>query len=135
MFWLRNKNNNFQLCTLIWGPVIGMDHVISELCYKGIILQRNYTKMTIYNPIICKIPWYFFLSHMSVLYPNLCYNECVIKRLHCIEYETTQTLKKHQGWKVLLGKDWFNSGFVILYSIKLFCNSNGLIFHDRHKFT
>ena len=21
MFWLRNKNNNFQLCTLIWGPV------------------------------------------------------------------------------------------------------------------
>ena len=20
MFWLRNKKNNFQLCTLIWGP-------------------------------------------------------------------------------------------------------------------
>ena len=26
---------------------IGMDHVISELCYKGTILQRNYRKMTI----------------------------------------------------------------------------------------
>ena len=22
MFWLRNKKNNFQLHTLIWGPVI-----------------------------------------------------------------------------------------------------------------
>ena len=20
MFWLKNKKNNFQLCTLIWGP-------------------------------------------------------------------------------------------------------------------
>ena len=27
--------------------VIGMDHVISELCYKGTILQRNYRKMTV----------------------------------------------------------------------------------------
>ena len=26
---------------------IGMDRVISELCYKGTILQRNYRKMTI----------------------------------------------------------------------------------------
>ena len=35
---------------------IGMDHVISELCYtKGTILQRNYRKMTIFHghfPII-----------------------------------------------------------------------------------
>ena len=30
---------------------IGMDHVISEPCYKGTILQRNYRKMT-------KIPCY-----------------------------------------------------------------------------
>ena len=22
MFWLRNKKNNFQLSTLIWGPVV-----------------------------------------------------------------------------------------------------------------
>ena len=26
---------------------IGVDHVISELCYKRIILQRNYNKRTI----------------------------------------------------------------------------------------
>ena len=24
MFWLRNKKNNFQLRTLIWGPVYGI---------------------------------------------------------------------------------------------------------------
>ena len=29
---------------------IGMDCVISESCYKGIILQRNYRKMTIKWP-------------------------------------------------------------------------------------
>ena len=36
---------------------IGMDRVISGSCYKGIILQRNYKKMTIswsfsYNPFV-----------------------------------------------------------------------------------
>ena len=39
--------------TLCLGS-IGIDSVIGELCYKGIILQRNYRKMTIYGhfPII-----------------------------------------------------------------------------------
>ena len=32
--------------TLCLGS-IGMDHVISELCYKGTILQRNVMKMTL----------------------------------------------------------------------------------------
>ena len=35
--------------TLCLGP-IELDHVISEPCYKGIILQRNYRKMTIWEP-------------------------------------------------------------------------------------
>ena len=26
MFWLRNKKNNIQLLTLIWGPVDVMPH-------------------------------------------------------------------------------------------------------------
>ena len=26
MFWLRNKNNNFQLLTLIWRPSCGVQH-------------------------------------------------------------------------------------------------------------
>ena len=30
MFWLRNKKNNFQLCTLIWGPV----YPYGTTCYK-----------------------------------------------------------------------------------------------------
>ena len=85
MFWLRNKENNFPLHTLIWWrayigidicfgkfvkqtlpqnkigskstkiqctPIItlcytGVDHVTSQPCCKGIILQRNNKKMTI----------------------------------------------------------------------------------------
>ena len=40
-----------------------MDCVISELCYKGILLQRNYRKMTIswsfsYNSFV-KLKWSF----------------------------------------------------------------------------
>ena len=26
MFWLRNKKNNFQLPTLMWGPAISTDN-------------------------------------------------------------------------------------------------------------
>ena len=42
-----------SLITLFLGS-IGMDDVISELSYKGNILQRNYRKMTIHGhfPII-----------------------------------------------------------------------------------
>ena len=29
---------------------IGMDLIITELCYKGIILQKNYRKVTILRP-------------------------------------------------------------------------------------
>ena len=50
--------------TLYLGS-IGMDHVISESCYKGTILQRNDRKMTIswsfsyhyYVKFHGKIPW------------------------------------------------------------------------------
>ena len=30
MFWLRNKKNNFQLRSLIWGP--GVMHMTSKEC-------------------------------------------------------------------------------------------------------
>ena len=66
---------------------IGMDHVISELCYKETILQSNYRKVTII--------WYFLIgnffekfqvensqkseSHnMLMLYPNACDIEVVL---------------------------------------------------------
>ena len=42
---------------------IEMDHVISELCYKGVVLQKNYRKITTGS------------QDMTVLYPNPCYNE------------------------------------------------------------
>ena len=40
MFWLRNKKNNFQLRTLIWGPVQGLNQ------YLG-MYQWNIKKKTI----------------------------------------------------------------------------------------
>ena len=37
MFWLRNKKNNFQLHTLIWGPVIQVDtnRIVRESDYSS----------------------------------------------------------------------------------------------------
>ena len=40
---------------LIFGS-IGLDGVMSELCCKGTVLQRNYRKMTIYE---CILPYLF----------------------------------------------------------------------------
>ena len=31
MFWLRNKKNNFQLHTLIWGPGYGMGGTVGSM--------------------------------------------------------------------------------------------------------
>ena len=30
-FWLRNKENNFQLLTLIWGPAYSSDSVLDRV--------------------------------------------------------------------------------------------------------
>ena len=78
---------------------IGIHHVISELCYKGSILQRNYLKMTIswqfsYNSfvifhgkrilepkhdVLYPILWSFSNNsgspNITKLYPNPCHNE------------------------------------------------------------
>ena len=56
-----------------------MDHVISEVCYKGTILQRNNRKMTIswsfsYNSFV-KFCGKRFGIHMTVFYLNLCCNK------------------------------------------------------------
>ena len=62
-----------------------MYHVLSEACYKGTILQKNYRKMTIpwsfsYNPFV-KFHGKINGSHnMTVLYPNLCYKKVFYKR-------------------------------------------------------
>ena len=57
-----------------------MDSVISESCYTGTILQRNYRKMT----ILWSFPYNSFVKfqvkhNMTVLYPNLCSNEVCYK--------------------------------------------------------
>ena len=64
---------------------IGKDCVISDLRYKGTILQRNYRKMTIFMVIFLellrKTPWLakIFGRNMTVLFPNPCYNEVYYK--------------------------------------------------------
>ena len=60
---------------------IGMDCVISELCYKGTILQRNYRKMTIkwsfyYNSLV-KFHGTKIWEPQHDLIP--CYNEACYK--------------------------------------------------------
>ena len=59
-----------------------MNPVLSELCLIRTILQRNYmySKMTIlwsfFKNSFVKFPVEKFGSHgMTVLYPNLCYND------------------------------------------------------------
>ena len=75
------------------GPIIilflgsiGMDNVISELCYGGEILQRNYRKMTIlyghfHTISFVKLHVKNIWSHnKTVLNPNPCYNEVCYRR-------------------------------------------------------
>ena len=91
MFWLRNKKTKFSLRTLKLSPAfviqclgsIGMDCVISELCYVGTILQRNFRKMTItwsfsYNCCVKLLRKKFGSHNMTVLYPNLCYKKSTL---------------------------------------------------------
>ena len=35
MFWLRNKKNNFQLHTLIWGPGFGSIECLNQITQAG----------------------------------------------------------------------------------------------------
>ena len=65
---------------ILYMGSIGMDHVISELWFTGTILQRNYRKMTIklsfsYNSFEKFQVKIFGIHIMTMLYPNLCYNE------------------------------------------------------------
>ena len=65
------------------------DLVISELCYNGTILHRNYRKMTVsfsYNSFV-KLYGKTFRSHMSVLYHNPCYNEVHYKGTALYRYQ------------------------------------------------
>ena len=56
-----------------------MNRVLSELCYKGTISQRNYRKILIKWSFACtsllKVAGKMFGNHsMTRLYLNLCYN-------------------------------------------------------------
>ena len=72
---------SFRQCssfiTLCLGS-IGMGCVISELCYKVTILQRNYWKMDIlwsfsYNFFVKFCAERFWCHIMFLFYQNLCY--------------------------------------------------------------
>ena len=50
---------------------IGMECVISVLCYKGIILQK---KMVIFLSLLCEIPFKKnWEPQLHLFYPNQCY--------------------------------------------------------------
>ena len=63
---------------------IGLDYVISEMCSKGEILQRNYRKMTIswsfsYNSFRKFHGKRIQSNNITVLYLNLSYSEACYK--------------------------------------------------------
>ena len=65
MFWLRNKKNNFQLRTLIWGPahvVRKSDFVVFEL--KG----ANHLKSACASTSLISIFVICFLEHSCIIY-------------------------------------------------------------------
>ena len=66
------------------------DLVISELCYNGTILHRNYRKMTVsfsYNSFV-KFYGKKFRSHiMTIVYSNLCDNEVRYKGTALYHYQ------------------------------------------------
>ena len=78
-------NNNFHKnkvkCSLFImlnvGPYIGTDHVISELCYKGTIFQRNYRKMDHFMVNLKDCMVKYFGSHHRLIM------RCVIKGMCC----------------------------------------------------
>ena len=76
IFW-KAKGTVQSLYNTIFGS-IGLHHVISELCYKGTILQRKYRKMTIlwsffYNSFLIFHDLKFGNHNMTVFYPNPCF--------------------------------------------------------------
>ena len=75
-FW-KAKGTVQSLYNTIFG-FIGLHHLISELCYKGTILQRKYRKMTIlwsffYNSFLIFHDLKFGNHNMTVFYPNPCF--------------------------------------------------------------
>ena len=62
MFWLRNKKNNFQLCTLIGGPGFGMANNInpdqttpSGLCLFDQVVMTKYLESGMWIGDIWKV--------------------------------------------------------------------------------
>ena len=79
-----NNRIEYSPFIMLYLGYIGTDCVISELCYKGTILQSNDRKITISwsffydsfeNSMVKKI-WSY---NMTLLYTNLCYNDVCFK--------------------------------------------------------
>ena len=74
----------FQSLIMLCFRSLGKERVISELSYEGTILQRNNRKMTMewsfsYNFLVKFNYEKFGNSNMTVLYPNLHFNEACYK--------------------------------------------------------
>ena len=52
MFWLRNKKNNFQLRTLIWGPEhiiisVGVDYMQMLLLVQHFLFENDFLMVSV----------------------------------------------------------------------------------------
>ena len=61
----------------LYNAIFGleMDCVISELCYIGKILQRNYGHFPIIFFVKCQVKKKIEIHNMTMFYPNKCYND------------------------------------------------------------
>ena len=87
MMTVLSLYNTPEVLMLCLGS-IGIDCVISELCYKGTIFQRNYGKMTTkwsfsYNSFEILRGRNFGSHNMTMLYLIRVITKCIIKGLLC----------------------------------------------------
>ena len=71
MFWLRNKNNNFQVLTLIWGPdlfEVSHHEIFTEKLEKKTTLLKTHKVYIFYNLCsLCSLK-FPFLTVANVFY-------------------------------------------------------------------
>ena len=69
MFWMRNKKNNFQLRTLIWGPA---DSVLKRLIWKRV--SNNIQKQQKLAEDLHEISSHIWFLKSVTNFNVICYN-------------------------------------------------------------
>ena len=77
MFWLRNKKNNFQLGSLIWGVLCTGRYFTSTLLGSKVFIKLPSEKITIFIPVngllaFNSINVYTIFTNFSMKYYLMC---------------------------------------------------------------